>query len=740
MQSTENASPIMWSETEKEMSSTADISQLLDLLPDPSAGSTTVMSENCLADLPITFPLPGIETNESSSGSGTSSPQYAGDASDDRSSERTSQTKLHDVDIAVEDLDMWDMLLAIDGPQGAPTGNPSVSTPETPAAFERQTACVSPNAWAAAAECLQVNPQTPLKPQVPSKGGIAKPKAEKAKAAGKAGAKSPRAASSSAPLPAADSVLKAKPNPLPPVGTERPRGSDSGEDTVDLLGSIGDIAADDTFGDAAADEGSGESAEDKRLKRMRRNRESAAMSRNRKKQYVEELEAQVASLNERVTMLQTENFDLRRECARARGPMSASSPPPPLPLPSPPALVGSSTLALRPPLPEPPLPDLALLEDLVEPEPTRASQKRAGSPLLGGGAKRASAASIALMSAVTFITFSVGGHTSSSDLVAPSHAHAPGARMLMSLDDLGAQSLPSRFGSLFGNTEHVPSVVDDTMLWPSLKLEQPSATYSDSTTMLPLPRDLGSAPPSTKPAQAPRGYAERVIRAPQNSSWADVLRIEAAEKQMAEAQMALRALGVRPREHLHGEPADLHRSADADAKALAAPRAQGAFQMHDTVLDDPSWKSEEPSFYDPFETSAADAERYIFCSRAYMFDAIHRPTAVSRRQGDVGTNDFDLPSSMPERFRYTADRASHQELPQLTDGDNASSPPGASDPSLRLPVVNLLLPMATLQGVRGVSDTSTADEESGGAGRATGNGRNELMQVQCQVLNASRWS
>jgi len=66
-------------------------------------------------------------------------------------------------------------------------------------------------------------------------------------------------------------------------------------------------------------EGSHDSAEEKRLKRMRRNRESAAMSRNRKKQYVEELEARVAALNETVQSLHSENFELRREHARLLG-------------------------------------------------------------------------------------------------------------------------------------------------------------------------------------------------------------------------------------------------------------------------------------------------------------------------------------------------------------------------------------------------------------------------------------
>lgn len=70
-----------------------------------------------------------------------------------------------------------------------------------------------------------------------------------------------------------------------------------------------------------------DSAEEKRLKRMRRNRESAAQSRNRKKQYVEELEAQVRHLEETVNGLHAENFELRREHARMTGQPFTSTPP-----------------------------------------------------------------------------------------------------------------------------------------------------------------------------------------------------------------------------------------------------------------------------------------------------------------------------------------------------------------------------------------------------------------------------
>ena len=86
-----------------------------------TAHSTTIVSENCVADLPVIIPLAGAESNESSSGSGTSSPQH-GEACDDHyGSERTSATKTHDADFNVDDLDMWDMILAIDGaPPSAP--------------------------------------------------------------------------------------------------------------------------------------------------------------------------------------------------------------------------------------------------------------------------------------------------------------------------------------------------------------------------------------------------------------------------------------------------------------------------------------------------------------------------------------------------------------------------------------------------------------------------------------------
>lgn len=37
MLAAQNVSPVMWGDNEKEMASTADISQLLDMLPEPAA-------------------------------------------------------------------------------------------------------------------------------------------------------------------------------------------------------------------------------------------------------------------------------------------------------------------------------------------------------------------------------------------------------------------------------------------------------------------------------------------------------------------------------------------------------------------------------------------------------------------------------------------------------------------------------------------------------------------------------
>ena len=111
-----------------------------------------------------------------------------------------------------------------------------------------------------------------------------------------------------------------------------------------------------------------------------------------------------------------------------------------------------------------------------------------------------------------------------------------------------------------------------------------------------------------------------------------------------------------------------------------------------------------------------EAQRFIFCSRAYMFDAV----SDTRRKPSV---DLDLPSAMPARFRDAAmsRHAREQRLQQISDGGNATGEP------TERPVVSLLLPSAALHGVVGAQPASAAGAET------------DLMQVQCQVLNASRF-
>lgn len=226
------------------------------------------------------------------------------------------------------------------------------------------------------------------------------------------------------------------------------------------------------------------------------------------------------------------------------------------------------------------------------------------------------------------------------------------------------------------------------------------------------------------------------------------------EKQLAEAQLALRALGVHHRSSMPpaATPSSAEETAssvtDPDAKALARPRsAQPAYHHMREPVFEPSWKAEGASLYDQYEAADGidgeqyDPERYIFCSRAYMFDAIRSP--VARRTTGPRKADLELPSAMPARFRYAAQLQQQQQVPQLTDGDNASSSARPTDSALaHHPVVNLLLPSAALQGVRGVGgfDADAADAHGRASSSHTANDRNSLIQVQCAVLNASRFS
>ena len=623
------------------------------------------------------------------------------------------------------------------GPEAA-AGVETIPMAPASVAFARTTECASPDGWAAATHAQSPTdhrvpiatgfsplPQPPVTPS-PHKQSRKSPMRTALKGEPKAGAaqkadgrrpsglakasKSKEGASAAAPItvalpPLAVSAVAAAPSADEPTLGMMPGMPPSLGGKLDLSAIEDELKDDEEEGLHGE-----ETAEEKRLRRMRRNRESAAMSRNRKKQYVEELEAQLAQLQEITRGLQTENSGLRQEVARISGA--------PLALPAP--VAGSAASLLLPPPTlvgdEESLEDgLSALnaEDLIapilgdSPEPP-ASSKRAGSPLLGGGAKRASTASLAFISAITLVTFTINGGVtrpgfSDGASMRNPRGHSPTARMLMSITEAAlpwSRPVPASYVPPVA-----PAADGAARLWPSLGLDElpASAVHVDVEEPLPLPLPAGAesaAPRAPAPMPAPRGW-ERVIRAPQNSSWQDVLRIEAAEKRLAEAQLEISMLR---HAQLATDAADA-----ANAVALARPHAAAATQPQQPVYE---YKEDDEALPEHDD----DAQRFIFCSRAYMFDA---PPRVSRRKPVA---DLDLPSAMPARFRDAATfrHAQQQRLQQISDGGNASA---------ERPVVNILLPSAALQGV--VGDGSKAPPAGSD---------NELMQVQCQVLNASRLS
>ena len=546
--------------------------------------------------------------------------------------------------------------------------------------------------------------------------------------------------------------------------------------------------------DEAADPN--ETPEERQERRMRRNRMSAAISRTRKRQYVQELEAQVASLHDMVRSLKNQNVELRQHFG---GPGAPPLPPlpPPVQLPPPPSVragrdsplhsadvsleeeltmlsddaiptefldqlddplapsadtIGTSPLGRRP------------SADTVGTSPlgSKAGVKRGGSLLTGGGAKRLSAAGLAFMSAVTFVTLTVNSDTSTYANPAPAH---PGSRMLMSLTGGAPRT------SLPYSTEPA----DASAMWPSLFREAAAPALDTQDHLSSSLTQLLRASQSAATPQ-PLADAERVTRAPHNSSWMDVLRIEAAERQLAEAQLALRQLRLAgemattlaARPCAAARPCTAAGAAQDDegtgtalsdhAKALAVPgsmpgsgemaKAAGALRAVMEKLEQgmPKQASAVPRMsahsngtrgpvYEPveeeedFETASAtyEAQRYVFCSRAYMFDAAVRHSPSS----GVGRTSPELPRSMPPRFRHAAAYrdAPPRDAQRLPDG-RLPMLAGGNESSPALPVVNLLLPSATLQGVPGAPPSSSAPN----------GGNSDLMQVQCQVLNVSRFT
>merc|ERR1719240_1418517 len=102
---------------------------------------------------------------------------------------------------------------------------------------------------------------------------------------------------------------------------------------------------------------------------------------------------------------------------------------------------------------------------------------------------------------------------------------------------------------------------------------------------------------------------------------------------------------------------------------------------------------EEPEALEGAEADAYDAQRFIFCSRAYMFDAavrrpshVHRPSSLGASSlsgsGLSASAELDVPSAMPPRFRDAAayrHAQQQQRLPQLGDGGNATPAAKSAD-------------------------------------------------------------
>jgi len=562
------------------------------------------------------------------------------------------------------------------------------------------------------------------------------------------------AAAAAAPAPVAKkevSELGLKPLVSCPAG-------EGGADVSDGEGGAGE-------GDEDEGDGSGDPLEQKRLKRMRRNRESAAMSRNRKKAYIEELEAKVAALKASVHQLQSENQTLKQSCsstpasaAGAAGAAGASGAAAPGALQA----AGSSSDALADD-------DLGLsLEQLgavvgddlclgLSPLDLPSGHGEDDASALPGG-KRVSTAALAMMSALTFVTLSAN---SSGPLWSRDAGHSPTSRVLMSLSDEPVRR--------FGLDEELPlwpaidALAIDTLKQPPQvqpPYESPEPIASALATALPTPLPPPVRPPVSASASSQSSHvrveqvegdagkdAGRVLVLPRNSSWADALRVEAAEKQLM----------------VRGEAAMLHGSGSGsgsgamppvpDTGALLAsplPLQLKAAAPADKVYE-PAWEDsaeeEEEYFeqYDPrsIETEADQRRRFIFCARAYSFDVDHLGRRGARASSPAAPSapapaapapygELSLPA-MPARFRHGAARIHelpNKGLPQLTDGHM----PGGNEsdplplPSARYPIVSMLLPSAALSGiVSGVDDRGSDDLSS------------DLMQVSCQVLNASRW-
>mmetsp|Transcript_41149 Transcript_41149/g.99811 ORF Transcript_41149/g.99811 Transcript_41149/m.99811 type:complete len:476 (+) Transcript_41149:578-2005(+) len=440
--------------------------------------------------------------------------------------------------------------------------------------------------------------------------------------------------------------------------------------------------------------------EEKRLKRMRRNRESAAMSRNRKKMYVEELEARVVELTANVHQLQQQNAALQQENAALRAGSPLAQPKDPSTCAGPSA--APSTAVSN---------DLPLGGDGHVGEDARGEERHPASS--GGKKSGVSAASLALMSALTFVTFSAVQSTGGQS------KHGPGARALMSLDEM--PPVPESISGLLQRARN-SAMTGEQPLWPALKpLIEHSATLlsafddekgtADEDEL--LQSESAPSPPSLKLTKAMS--SSRVIKLPHNSSWGDALRFEALEGSLA--RRVERAISD-PKE----ERALVHHDVTTHDADLGQDWSQPT-RVYDSIWS----KSRDGQQLSAEEEEERDEQRYIFCSRAYMFDAVE-PLRSPRSRSSGSTPPAPtspLPAAMPARFRHAA----QQHLPQLTDG-NTNSTPQTTD-RFGGPTVKFLLPSAALRGI-----VSTDVHKELDANLRT----EDLMQITCQVTNVSRVS
>lgn len=633
------------------VTSSADVSAFLSLLPTDAA--------SCVKD----FETAGNDSYQSCS-SGNSSPQHE-EWIQPPAPAPPAAAPASDINFHVDDIEMWEVLEALSVP--AP---PAQRTAEKGLIKQVPEPFSPPHSSGAQSRAVSISPVKSATPSTAKASGAVK-----------------------RPLPCARPVDVAAPAAADEI-------SELGLEPLESC--LHDDSNEEACPHDAGERGDIDPAEEKRLKRMRRNRESAAMSRNRKKAYIEELEAKVAALSSSVQALQSENWTLKQECALFRSRAGADAVAPEV-LPS-----GASSnvtpeddlsLSLEPLVPgvgeldEPGLPPPAAGPSASHPVGSLDSSSPSG--------RKVGTVGLALMSALTFVTLSAN---SGALPWSRSAGHSPSSRVLMSVPD-----------------EVLPHYGDEPPLWPALEHEEASP-YVDEDYVSALP------PPVRPPAFAIKSEAiaeerdaskdaapGRVLMLPRNSSWADALRVEAAENRAAaEKQLML----AQPQYALH------------------SPATETVYE--------PTWKAEEEEFaFDELDYSpeAEAARRFIFCARAYTFDVASSRAQKRPASSPVSTpspsRELELPT-MPARFRHAA-----ASVPRLTDGSSGGNESGALPlPSPHYPVVSMLLPSAALRGVvSGVGDEHAYDGMGDNANMGTNDDAlgGELMQVSCQVLNASRW-